>query len=247
MNGSIGRRRDGVGGGGDEYNNNASKMYEMMDDGLQNVFFQCYKRYGKVSTKKLVSCFEDPIIKQVTNDIIQLSHNGIDIPLHPVPTTTTTKSPSSSSTSKERFLYGITTLSTTTDDDENSYEGDDDDDDDDGWELVTHDLKETATMELMKCPQWLNDLKIGPGVSPCVNATCGNFLHPFREEGEGRVGEGEGLEGYGQGISFSSKVDCLTYFRELCGTACELCVLIHSHRIDLQGIITDARKKLEEN
>ena len=179
-----------------EASNEVAKLYELMDDKLQNTFFQCYRTYGKISTKKLVASFDDPVVIKSTHDIVRLSRNGIQIPPRPFPQTT--------STSKERLFYGISNI------DESA-------EDEDGWEL----LSATETEEVTY-PKWLDDLKIGPGVSPCVNATCGKILRS--EEG-----------------GLSSKVDCLTLFRELSRTACELCILIKSHRIDVDSIILRAQ------
>ena len=66
-----------------EPTNSAAKLYEWMDDGLQNTFFKCYQVYGKISTKKLVACFDDPTIIKAMRDIVKRSRNGIEIPARP--------------------------------------------------------------------------------------------------------------------------------------------------------------------
>lgn len=64
-----------------EESNFAAALFPRMDADLKNAFFTCYKTYGKVATKKLISCFQDPVtIRAVARVMDALEHSYTGIP-----------------------------------------------------------------------------------------------------------------------------------------------------------------------
>ena len=50
---------------------------------LKNAFYTCYKVYGKVSTKKLIACFQDPQAIQASKKVVDALDNRYNIPPRP--------------------------------------------------------------------------------------------------------------------------------------------------------------------
>lgn len=65
------------------YFNAGAELFLRMDPQLQNAFFTCYKTYGKVATKKLISCFQDPIAIKSAARVIEALENRYSIPPPP--------------------------------------------------------------------------------------------------------------------------------------------------------------------
>ena len=61
--------------------NAAADLFPRMEGHLQDAFLTCYKTYGKVATKKLLSCVRQPAANQAIQQIIALT--GYDVPAPP--------------------------------------------------------------------------------------------------------------------------------------------------------------------
>jgi hypothetical protein len=60
--------------------NAAAELFRFMSPDLRNAFFTCYRTYGKVSTKKLISCFQHPSAVEATSKFTSAVENRYDIP-----------------------------------------------------------------------------------------------------------------------------------------------------------------------
>ena len=63
--------------------NAAAELFPRMDVLLQTAFVLCYNTYGKVATKKLISCFVDPTAVRVAQRLITSLDGAYDIPPPP--------------------------------------------------------------------------------------------------------------------------------------------------------------------
>lgn len=146
------------------YKNAATELFSRMDGDIKDAFYTCYKTYGKVSTKKLLVCFQNPTTVRAIDEVVGMMADGLN------PFELPSKPPTFFSFDDSVEERGVA---------------------------------------------WLNEMPIGPGVSPCVNNTCKHFLNGERTD----------------------EVSSLDFFRALCGIASEPRSIIESKEIDVAKLV----------
>jgi len=74
--------------------NAADVLFPRMDGLLQHAFVVCYNTYGKIATKKLISCFVDPTAVTVAQRVVSSLDGAYDIPPAPSQNITMSTEPS---------------------------------------------------------------------------------------------------------------------------------------------------------
>lgn len=73
------------------------------------------------------------------------------------------------------------------------------------------------------CPHWLNNMPIGPGVSPCVDIACRIQLASHYAASTGKNDE-------------SASIGSFSFYRTLCENASELRTLVEKYEVDLNEV-----------
>mmetsp|Transcript_18668 Transcript_18668/g.28216 ORF Transcript_18668/g.28216 Transcript_18668/m.28216 type:complete len:186 (+) Transcript_18668:166-723(+) len=82
------------------------------------------------------------------------------------------------------------------------------------------------------CPHWLNNMPIGPGVSPCVDIACRvQLASHYAAASTGKNDE-------------SVSIDSFSFYRTLCENASELRTLVEKYEVDLNEVFGVAETPL---